>query len=57
MCQTDIWFRAQLIEEYARLRRIKRKAVKEGAAETAALIDEEIELVRLKLQPFELPQD
>lgn len=56
MSQTDLQFKAQLLDEYTRLKRIKEKALKEGASETAAYIDEEIELVKLKLQPLELPE-
>lgn len=57
MGQTDLQFKAQLIEEYARLKRIKQNALKENDQSTAALIDEEMELIKLKLQPLELPQD
>ncbi|MDE6595763.1 MAG: hypothetical protein K2K44_07125 [Oscillospiraceae bacterium] len=56
MEQTDLQFKSQLLDEYTRLKRIKEKALKEGATETAAYIDEEIELVKLKLQPLELPE-
>lgn len=56
MGPTDMQFKAQLLDEYTRLKRIKEKAVAEGATDTAAYIDEEIELVKLKLQPLELPE-
>lgn len=56
MSQTDMQFKAQLLDEYTRLKRIRQKAISEGATETAAYIDEEIELVKLKLQPLELPE-
>ncbi len=56
MGQTDLQFKSQLLDEYTRLKRIKEKALKEGAQETVAYIDEEIELVKLKLQPLELPE-
>lgn len=55
MGQTDIQFRAQLLEDYARLKRIKEVAEKENSPETVKLLDKEIELVKLKLQPTELP--
>lgn len=55
MGQTDAQFRAQLLEDYARLKRIKEVAEKENSPETVKLLDKEIELVKLKLQPTELP--
>ncbi|MCM1328178.1 MAG: hypothetical protein NC253_01940 [Ruminococcus sp.] len=56
MSQTDMQFKAQLLDEYTRLKRIKQKALSEGADGTAAYIDEELELIKLKLQPLELPE-
>ena len=55
MGQTDIQFRAQLLEDYARLKRIKEMAEKENSPETVKLLDKEIELLKVKLQPTELP--
>lgn len=52
---TDRQFNSQLIEEYQRLERILRAAEKEKAAETIAVIKEEMRYLRLKLQPIELP--
>lgn len=54
---TDKQYNGQLIEEYSRLRRIREIAVKEGAEETVKLIDLEIEYLKLKLQPLELPEE
>lgn len=54
---TDKQYNGQLIEEYSRLRRIREIAVKEGANETVKLIDLEIEYLKLKLQPLELPEE
>lgn len=55
MEQTDFQFRAQLLEDYARLKRIKEIAEKENSPETVKQLDKEIELLKLKLQPTELP--
>ncbi len=57
MEDTDKQFNAQLIEEYQRLMRIRKSAVKEKAAETVKEIDEEIRFLKLKLQPIELPEE
>lgn len=57
MGETDKQFNAQLIEEYRRLMRIRKSAVKENAAETVREIDEEIRFLKLKLQPIELPEE
>ncbi|MCM1579319.1 MAG: hypothetical protein NC078_11020 [Ruminococcus sp.] len=56
MGQTDKQYDGQLIEEYFRLKRIKNAALKEEAAETVRIIDEEIIKIKLKLQPIELPE-
>lgn len=55
MGQTDVQFRAQLLEDYARLKRIKEIAEKENSPETVNQLNKEIELLKLKLQPTELP--
>ncbi len=57
MGETDKQFNAQLIEEYRRLMRIRKSAVKENATETVREIDEEIRFLKLKLQPIELPEE
>ncbi len=57
MSDTDNRYNGQLIEEYQRLKRIRKTAVKENAVETIKDIDEEIRFLKLKLQPLELPDD
>lgn len=57
MGDSDKQYNGQLIEEYQRLMRIRRTALKENAVETVKDIDEEIRFLRLKLQPLELPKD
>ena len=57
MGDTDKQYNGQLIEEYQRLIRIRRTALKENAVETVKDNDEEIRFLRLKLQPLELPKD
>lgn len=57
MGDTDKQYNGQLIEEYQRLMRIRRTALKENAVETVKDIDEEIRFLKLKLQPLELPKD
>ena len=54
---TDKQYDGQLIEEYSRLKRIKEIALKENAAETVKAIDTEINYIKLKLQPLELPDE
>lgn len=56
MGQTDIQFRAQLIDEYARLKKARDMAVKENAVETVKILEEEMKYLRIKLQPTELPE-
>lgn len=55
MEQTDIQFRAQLIDEYVRLKKAKEMAVKENAVETVKILEEEMNYLKIKLQPTELP--
>lgn len=57
MDDTDKRYNGQLIEEYQRLKRIRKTAVKENAVETVKDIDEEIQFLKLKLQPLELPNE
>lgn len=52
---TDKQYNGQLIEEYQRLERILKQAKKENAIETISIIEEEINYLKLKLQPIELP--
>lgn len=55
MGDTNKQFDADLIETYYTLVRIRRKAAAEHAVETVALIDEEIVVLKSKIQPLELP--
>lgn len=55
MEQTDIQFRAQLIDEYVRLKKAKEMAVKENAVETVKILEEEMNYLKIKLQSTELP--
>lgn len=52
----DLEIKSQLISDYQRFRRIRKTAEKEGATETVKMLDEEIEYIKLKLQPLELPE-
>ena len=49
MGDTDNQYNGQLIEEYQRLKRIRKIAVKENSVETVKEIDEEIRFLKLKL--------
>lgn len=51
MDDTDKQYNGQLIEEYQRLKRIRKTAVKENAIETVKDIDEEIRFLKLILIP------
>lgn len=55
MGQTDKQFDAQLIDEYSRLKRLREIARTENATETEKAINEEMNLIKLKLQPTKLP--
>ena len=55
MGQTDKQYDGYLIDEYAMLKRIRETAVKENAVETVKAIDSEMNIIKLKLQPTELP--
>lgn len=54
---SEMEIKERLISEYQLLKRIRKAAEKEGAAETVRIIDEEIRYIKLKLQPLELPDD
>lgn len=55
MGDTNKQFDADLINEYYTLVRIRRKAIAENAKETVELIDEEIIVLKSKVQALELP--
>ncbi len=53
----ELEIKDRLIDDYKRFRRLKKIAEKEGATETVKEIEEEIQYIKLKLQPLELPED
>ena len=52
---SELEIKSRLISDYQRFKRLRKTAEKEGAAGTVKMIDEEIEYIKLKLQPLELP--
>lgn len=54
---SEIEIKDRLLDDYKRFRRLRKIAEKEGAVETLKEIDEELQFIRLKLQPLELPED
>ncbi len=52
---SELEIKERLIDNYKLLRRLRRIAEKEGATETIKELDEEIEFIKLKLDPLELP--
>ncbi len=52
---TDKQYDGQLIDEYIRLKEIKKAAEKENAVETLKIIEEQMTAIKLKLQPTVLP--
>lgn len=56
MGETDKQYDGRLIDEYKMLKNIKKIAEKENAAETVKAIQEEMDVIKLKLQPTELPE-
>ncbi|MCM1328985.1 MAG: hypothetical protein NC253_06030 [Ruminococcus sp.] len=52
---SELEIKSQLLDYYQRFKRIRKAAEKDGATETVEMIDEELEYIRLKLQPMELP--
>lgn len=58
MCDTDKQFTARLIEDYYYYYLdIRKTAEKEGATETVKMIDKKLKIIKLQLQPLELPED
>ena len=55
--QSDKQYDGRLIDEYYSLMQIRKSAVKENAVETIAVIDEKINIIKLKFQPRKLPED
>lgn len=56
MGQTDKQYDGQLIDTYTMLKRIKEIAVKGNAADTVKTIENEMNVIKLKLLPTELPE-
>ncbi len=54
---SELEIKERLIDEYNRLMLIRKAAVKESATETLKIIDREINYIKLKLQPLELPNE
>ncbi len=52
---SDKQYNGQLIEEYQRLLRILKTAMKENSFETIETIKEELQYIKFKLHPMELP--
>ena len=55
MGETDKQYDGKLIDDYKMLKRIKEIAMKENSVETVKAIEEEMNFIKLKLQPTELP--
>lgn len=55
MFETDKQYDGRLIDEYTMLKDIKKIAERENAIETAKAIEEKMTVIKLKLQPTELP--
>ncbi len=55
MSETDRQYEGRLIDEYMTLKDIKDSAVKENAVETVKMIEKKMQIIKLKLQPTELP--
>ncbi len=52
---SEMEIKSMLIDNYKFLRRLHKIAEKEGSTEIIKEIDEEIEFIKLKLNPLELP--
>ncbi|MCM1328808.1 MAG: hypothetical protein NC253_05140 [Ruminococcus sp.] len=57
MGDTDKQFTARLIEDYYCYLDLRKSAQDEGAAETVKKIDKKLKIIKLQLQPLELPED
>lgn len=55
MGQTDKQYDGQLIDTYTMLKRLREIAIKENSVETIKAIEAEMNIIKLKLQPTELP--
>lgn len=52
---TDKQYDGRLIDEYVMLKDIRKIAEKENAVETIKAIEEKMAIIKVKLQPTELP--
>lgn len=57
MGETDKQYEGRLIEEYYYNLDIRNLAEKEGAKETVKRINQKLKIIKLQLQPLELPED
>lgn len=55
MGQTDKQYDGQLIDTYLMLKRLRDSAAKENASDTVKMIENEMNFIKIKLQPTELP--
>lgn len=53
----DLELKSMLIDNYDMLMYLRKTAEKEGAAETIKAIDYKIGIIKLKLEPLELPDN
>lgn len=56
MGETDKQFNAKLIDDYYFYLELRKSAEKEGATETVKMIDKKLKIIKLQLQPLELPE-
>jgi len=54
---TDRQYDGMLIEQYSMLMRIRESALSEGSEKTVAMIEKELNYLRLKLRPLSLPDE
>lgn len=57
MGDTDKQFNAKLIDDYYVFRDLRRLAIKANAEDVVKAIEEQMERIRLKLLPLELPKE
>ncbi|MCM1024514.1 MAG: hypothetical protein NC395_10715 [Prevotella sp.] len=57
MGDTDKQFIARLIEDYYYYLDLRKSAKDEGAVETVKKIDKKLKILKLQLQPLELPDE
>lgn len=57
MGDTDKQFNAKLIDDYYVFRDLRRLAIKANADDVVKAIEEQMERIRLKLLPLELPKE